>query len=79
MLLFCLKSSYEGVCMSRRIAHRPRYRDMRHLSQPTFRTRREFFSHRWTYHRQHFAYPKPILGQGLLLVPFYRLAHSIRL
>ena len=65
--------------MSRRIAHRPRYRDMRHLSQPTLRTRKDFFRHRWTYRRQHLGYPKPILGQGLLLVPFYRFVHSIGL
>ena len=64
--------------MSRRIAHRPRYRDMRHLSQPSLRTQKEFFRQHWTYRRLNLSYPKPILGQGLLLVPFYRFVHSIR-
>jgi hypothetical protein len=64
--------------MSRRIAHRPRYRDMRYLSQPSLRTRKEFFHQRWTYRRQTFTYQKPMLGQSLLLVPFYRFVHSIR-
>ena len=64
--------------MSRRIAHRPRYRDMRHLSQPSLRTRQEFFRQCWTYRRWNLSYPKPILGQGLLLVPFYRFVHSLR-
>ena len=64
--------------MSRRFAHRPRYRNMRHLSQPSLRSRQEFFRPGWTYRRLNFPYPKPILGQGLLLVPFYRFVHSIR-
>jgi len=64
--------------MSRRIAHRPRYREMRHLSQPSLRTRKEFFPRRWTYRRLNFSYQKPTLGHGLLFVPIYRFVHSIR-
>jgi hypothetical protein len=64
--------------MSRRIAHRPRYREMRHLSQPSLRTRKEFFPRRWTYRRLNFSYQKPTLGYGLLFVPIYRFVHSIR-
>jgi hypothetical protein len=64
--------------MSRRIAHRPRYRDIRHLSRPSLRTRQEFFRYGWTYRRLNIPNHKPILGQGLLLVPLYRFVHSIR-
>ena len=78
-MLFVCPLAIKGVCMSRRIAHRPRYRDMRHMSQPSLRTRKEFFRQRWTYHHQNLAYSKPILGQGLLLVPFYRFVHSLSL
>ncbi len=62
--------------MSGRIAHRPRYRNLKHLSQPTLRTRKDFFRTRWTYRRLANTYQKPILGQSLLLVPFYRFVHS---
>ncbi len=65
--------------MSRRIAHRPRYRDMRYLSQSSLRTHKDFFRQRWTYRHQALAYSKPILGKGLLLVPFYRFVHSLSL
>ena len=64
--------------MSRRIAHRPRYREMRHLSQPSLRTRKEFFHRRWTYRRLNFPYQKRTLAHGLLFVPIYRFVHSIR-
>jgi hypothetical protein len=64
--------------MSRRIAHRPRYREMRHLSQPSLRTRKEFFPRRWTYRRLNFSYQKTTLGRGLLFAPIYRFVHSIR-
>jgi hypothetical protein len=65
--------------MSRRIAHRPRYRDMRYLSQSSLRTHKDFFRQRWTYRHQTLAYSQPILGKGLLLVPFYRFVHSLSL
>lgn len=64
--------------MSRRIAHRPRYRDMRHLNKPSLRTRKEFFRQNWTYRRQTIAYQKISLGQGLLFLPFQRFIHSLR-
>ncbi|HLZ80499.1 MAG TPA: hypothetical protein VKP04_02625 [Ktedonobacteraceae bacterium] len=63
---------------SRRIAHRPRYRNLRPLSPPSLRARQEFFRQRWTYRRLNFSYQKPTLGQGLLLLPIYRFVHSIR-
>ena len=65
--------------MSRRIAHRPRYRDMRYLSQSSLRTHKDFSRQRWTYRPQNLAYSKPILGKGLLLVPYYRFVHSLSL
>lgn len=64
--------------MSRRIAHRPRYRNMRHLAQSSLSTRQEFFPRHWTYRRQTLLYPQPILGQGLLLIPFHRFVHNLR-
>lgn len=64
--------------MSRRIAHRPRYRDMRHLVQPSQRTRKDFLRQKWAYRRSTLAYQKISLGQGLLLLPFQRFIHSIR-
>jgi hypothetical protein len=76
--LLCLTLNYEGVCMSRRIAHRPHYREMRHLLRPSLRTRKEFFRQRWTYRHLNFSYQKPTLGQGLLLVPIYRFVHALR-
>jgi hypothetical protein len=63
---------------SRRIAYRPRYRDFRPLLPPSLRTRQEFFRHRWTYRRLNFPYQRPSLGRGLLLIPIYRLVHSMR-
>ncbi len=65
--------------MSRRIAHRPRYRNMRRVIQPPPRTRKDFFPTRWTYRRLIHTYQKPVLGQGLLRIPFYQFVHSIRL
>lgn len=64
--------------MNRRIAHRPRYRNTRHLSQPpTFRIHRDFSPRRWSYRNLKLTYPKPALGQGLLNIPFYRLAQLL--
>ncbi len=64
--------------MSRRLAQHPRYRDMRYLSQSSLRKRQDFSRPRWTYYRQTLSYHKPVLGHGLLLVPFYRFVHSIK-
>ena len=63
---------------SRRIAHRPRYRNFKSLSPPSLCTRQELFRQRWTYRRLNFNYQKPTLGQGLLLIPIYRFVHSMR-
>jgi hypothetical protein len=61
--------------MSGRIAHRPRYRNLKYLYQPSSRTRKDFFRTRWTY-RAMPPYQKPKLGQGLALIPFYHFVHG---
>jgi hypothetical protein len=64
--------------MSRRIAHRPRYRHMRSVPQPPLRSHKGFLRTRWTYHRQLIPFQKRALGQGLLLIPWgYRLVQGI--
>lgn len=65
--------------MNSRIAHRPRYRNMRHLAQPPLRNRNDFYPRRWSYRNMKLSYPKPILGQGLLQVPFFRFVHAMKL
>jgi hypothetical protein len=64
--------------MSRRIAHRPRYRDMRYLPQPSQRTHKDYFRQNWTYRRLNISYQKITLGQGLLMLPVKRLIHSFK-
>lgn len=64
--------------MSRRIAQRPRYRDMRHLKRPSLQTRKEYFRQNWAYRRLNIPYQKISLGQGLLLLPTQRFVHSLR-
>jgi hypothetical protein len=65
--------------MNRRIAHRPRYRNLHYFSQtPSFRIRRDF-SPRWSYRKLKPIYPKPALGQGLLQIPFYRLPQLLHM
>ncbi|MDQ2885117.1 MAG: hypothetical protein M3Y39_03435 [Chloroflexota bacterium] len=56
--------------MSRRIAHRPRYRSTRQIISPPHSSHRTFFRERWSYRRRDFAYEKRPLGYGLLFVPF---------
>lgn len=64
--------------MSRRLAHRPRYRNFRHLSPPPLPTRKSFIHTRWTYRQQTITnYQKRPLGQGLLSITFPRFVHSI--
>jgi hypothetical protein len=64
--------------MSRRIAHRPRYRNMRSIPQPSLRSHKDFFRNNWTYRRQGIPFQKRTLGQGLLLIPWgYRLVHGL--
>ena len=64
--------------MSRRIAHRPRYRHLRSISQPSLRSHKDFFRNRWTYRRQGIVFQKRTLGQGLLLIPWgYRLVQGL--
>jgi hypothetical protein len=66
--------------MSRRIAHRPRYRNMRQLVQPPLHPRQNFFRSRWTYRHQRPSYEKHPLGYRLsLIVPGYRFIHSVML
>ncbi len=63
--------------MSRRIAHRPRYRNLHHFAQSSRSTQQEFFPRHWTYRRQPLFYPRPVLGQGLLLIPFQCFVHNL--
>ena len=64
--------------MSRRIAHRPRYRHLRSIPQPSLRSHKDFFRNRWAYRRQGISLQKRTLGQGLLLIPWgYRLVHGL--
>ena len=63
--------------MSRRIAHRPHYRNSRPLPHPSLRTHKDFLRYRWTYRRQTVTYQKRIPGQSLLLIPWgYRLLRN---
>jgi hypothetical protein len=63
--------------MSRRIAHRPRYRNIPTMVRPTGHSRKEFFSWHWTYRPLTIPYQKRLPGQGLRLLPFHRLVHSV--
>jgi hypothetical protein len=66
--------------MSRRIAHRPRYRNMRQLVQPQPHPRQNFFHTRWTYRHQKSSYEKHALGYRLSLIPIsYRFIPGIML
>ena len=63
--------------MSRRIAHRARYRNMRQFPLFFSRSRRDSFFIGWTYRRQTPLYEKHTLGYGLLLIPIdFRLVRS---
>jgi hypothetical protein len=64
--------------MSRRLAHRPRYRNLRHLSPLPLPTQKSFFRTRWAYRQESsIHYQKRPLGQGLLSIPFPRFIHSV--
>ena len=64
--------------MSRRIAHRPRYRNVRQLVQPSQHARQNFFYTRWNYRRQTSSYEKHPLGYSLSLIPLgYRVMRTI--
>ncbi len=56
--------------MSRRIAHRPRYRTMHRPVQISPNARHLFLHTRWVYRRQKPLYEKRPLGYGLALLPF---------
>ncbi len=57
--------------MSRRIAHRPRYQSMKHLTHPRFSPRSTFFAarQRWAYRRQQPIYQRHTPGYSLSLLP----------
>ncbi|HLZ56488.1 MAG TPA: hypothetical protein VKR06_06025 [Ktedonosporobacter sp.] len=64
--------------MSRRIAHRPRYRNQQQRIPPSLHARQNLFYSRWAYRRQQLAYEKRPLGYGLSLIPFgYRLMKTL--
>lgn len=62
--------------MTRRIAHRPRYRNLPPQSSRVSHARKDLFYARWTYRRFKLTYTQPGLGHGLLLAPVYRFVHS---
>lgn len=65
--------------MSSRIAHRPRYRNMKQLAQSSFHTRQDYLRTRWVYRKQTVRYEKHPLGYGLSLLPIgYRLNQLMR-
>ncbi len=64
--------------MSRRLAHRPRYRNLRHLSPLPLPAQKSLFRTRWTYRQQTITrYQKRSIGQGLLSLPLPRFVHSV--
>lgn len=64
--------------MRRRIAHRPRYRNVQHLPPPSRNFRKDYLRNHWTYRRLTIPYQKHPLGQGLLFLNLgYRLVRSI--
>lgn len=64
--------------MSRRIAHRPRYRAIHRLAQVSQYARRDFFTKHWVYRHQHTEFKKHPLGYGLSLIPIsYRLMQGV--
>ncbi|HEU5380105.1 MAG TPA: hypothetical protein VFV38_32170 [Ktedonobacteraceae bacterium] len=56
--------------MSRRLAHRPRYHQMRATSRPLSRPHQDYLRQRWMYRQQHVSYARHPLGYGLSLVPW---------
>lgn len=62
--------------MTRRIAHRPRYRIVPPQTSRVAYTRKDLFYTRWAYRRFKIPYTHPRLGQGLLFAPVYRFVHS---
>lgn len=64
--------------MSRRIAHRPRYHQMRPLPHPSLRSHKDFLRTRWTYRHQTIPYQKRSPGQGILHFSWgYRLVRGV--
>ncbi|HLJ33594.1 MAG TPA: hypothetical protein VKU38_08085 [Ktedonobacteraceae bacterium] len=62
--------------MTRRIAHRPRYRNVPPQSSRVSHAHKDLFYTRWAYRRFKIPYAQPRLGQGLLFAPVYRFVHS---
>lgn len=60
----------EGACMSRRLAHRPRYQQARVNSQSSLHCHQEYLRHRWFYRQQRDFLPKNPLGYGLMNLPW---------
>ncbi len=64
--------------MSRRLAHRPRYRSLQHSMQPGLHSRQNFFRLRWSYRNRTPIYEKHAPGHSLSLIPLkHRLAQYI--
>jgi hypothetical protein len=57
--------------MSRRLAHRPRYRHLEQTVQTSLHSRQYVFNSHWTYRRQDAsAFEKRPLGYSLSLLPW---------
>ena len=64
--------------MSRHLAYRPRYRNLRPLAPFPLPTRKSFSRARWAYRQQTIpSYQRLPLGQRLLSIPFPRFVHSV--
>ena len=63
--------------MSRRLAHRPRYRNLYHLSRFPPPTQKAFFHTHWAYRQHTIHYEKRTVGHGLLSISLPRFVHSM--
>lgn len=63
--------------MSRRIAHRPRYRSPQANSHFSIHTPQAYLRTRWIYRKQTPRYQARVLGQGLRLLHFQRPWHEL--
>lgn len=63
--------------MSRRLANRPRYRNLHHLSRLPLAKQKAFFHTHWAYRQQATHYEKHPMGRGLLSVSFPRFVHGV--
>ncbi len=56
--------------MSRHLAHRPRYRQIRAYPQLSRHSQREYLRQHWTYRQERIQHPKHPPGYGLVHLPW---------